>query len=408
MESLNVYLCGRPVGKLCDDNGTMFFAYSEEYLASGCREPLSYSLPLRAEPYSQTEIEPFLSGLLPDDIIRTRLGRLLQIPRENTFAFLRAIGGDCAGAIAFFEGDAPRLSEPSYRRLSDAEAGRILDNLEKRPLDIGEDGFRISGAGAQDKLIACFDRKGVFLPLEGTPSTHIIKTAIPGFPDSVENECFSMKLAAACGLKAAKCQMALIGGRRRFVCERYDRESTETGVRRLHQEDLCQMLGVDPKRKYESLGGPGVSAILKLFRELGLPAPDTLAFIDGLIFNFLLGNGDAHGKNFSILYRDGVGSMAPMYDLMSTAVYPEVSQRLAMKIDGEYSFKWITRNKFLRLAEKDGIAPRLMEKHLDRMARKIIIKAETVAARLKKDFPSDCYRRIIDGIQLRVNRITER
>lgn len=407
MESLNVYLNGRQVGELVDNNGEMTFAYSPRYLESGCREPLSYSLPLRPEPYTHAQVEPFLSGLLPDDIIRTRLGLLLQIPRENTFAFLRAIGGDCAGAIAFFEGEERAPAEPRYRRLSDDEAGRILDNLEKRPLDIGEDGFRISGAGAQDKLIACFDKKGVSLPLDGTPSTHVIKTAIPGFPDSVENECFSMKLAAACGLKAADCRIAVIGGRRRYVCERYDRETTAEGVRRLHQEDLCQVLGVDPKRKYESLGGPGIAAILKLFRDLGLPASDTLEFIDGLIFNFLLGNGDAHGKNFSILYRDGVASLAPLYDLMSTAVYPEVSQRLAMKIDGEYSFRWMTRNKFLRMAEKNGISAGLMEKRLDRMTREIVGRAETVASRLGREFPSGCYRRIAEGIETRAVQIAK-
>ena len=102
MESLTVYLKGRQVARLTDDNGAMSLSYLPDYAADVRNEPLSHTLPLRSEPYGHQEVEPILSGLLPDDIIRTRIGRILQIPRENTFALLKAIGGECAGAIAFF------------------------------------------------------------------------------------------------------------------------------------------------------------------------------------------------------------------------------------------------------------------------------------------------------------------
>ena len=407
MESLKVYLNDVQVARLEDDNGAMRLSYLPDYAADVRNEPLSHTLPLRFEPYGHLEVEPFLSGLLPDDIIRTRIGRILQIPRENTFGLLKAIGGECAGAIAFFsEGDGPVAAAAGrFRRLSDAEAGEILDSLEKRPLDVGEDGFRISGAGAQDKLIACWRNGVIELPLGGTPSTHIIKTAIRDYPDSVENECFSMKLAEACGLNCAKCRIALIGGRRRYVCERYDREETDGIVRRLHQEDFCQLLRVDPRRKYESLGGPGIAESVGLMREMSLTAADTLEFLRRIIFIFLVGDGDAHGKNFSVLYHGRKVALSPMYDVMSTAIYPDVSQRMAMKIDGEYAFKWISRGKFLRQAEKLGLAPRTVEKELDRMVRKIVKQAPVIAARLSKRFPSACYDRIVAGISGRVKQL---
>ena len=406
MESLTVYLKDRQVAQLTDDNGAMSLTYLPDYAADTRNEPLSHTLPLRPESYGHQEIEPFLSGLLPDDIIRTRIGRILQIPRENTFALLKAIGGECAGAIAFFaEGEVPVSTEGRFRRLSDAEAGGILDSLEKRPLDVGEDGFRISGAGAQDKLIACWKRGTVFLPLDGTPSTHIIKTAIRDYPDSVENECFSMKLAEACGLAAARCRIAVIGGKRRYVCERYDRMEEDGAVRRLHQEDFCQLLRVDPKRKYEVLGGPGIGESMRLMREMSLSAADTLEFLRRIIFNFLIGNGDAHGKNFSVLYHGRKVALSPMYDVMSTAVYPDVSPRMAMKIDGEYAFKWMTRGKFLRQAEKLGLAPRTMEKEIDRMVKRIAKQAPTVAAKLSNRFPCSCYSRIIDGVLVRSRQL---
>ena len=399
MDSLTVYLNDIPVGRLTDDGKVIAFAYDRAYAADARNEPLSHAIPLSDEPFGSEVMEPFLSGLLPEDIIRTRLGRILQIPRDNTFAFLKAIGGDCAGAIAFYpEGERPLSDVPRFRRLSDVEAGAILDALPKKPLSIGEDGFRISGAGAQDKLIACWKSGAVELPLGGTPSTHIIKTAIPDYPDSVENECYSMWLAKACGLNCAKCSIAVIGGRRRYVCERFDRIEENGRVRRLHQEDFCQLLHVDPKRKYESLGGPGITASMALMRELSLSAADTLEFLRRIVFAFLLGNGDAHGKNYSVLYRGRTVTLSPMYDIMSTAVYPEVSARMAMKIDGEYAFKWITRDKFLRMAEKLGISPRTMDKEIARLQKRVEKHAPAVAERLSVRFPSPCYGHIVDGI----------
>lgn len=409
MAGLNVHLNGIPVGRLTEENGRMTFAYLPEYVACADCEPLSHSLPVRREDYSHEEVEPFLSNLLPDDIIRTRIGAILQIPRENTFALLQALGGDCAGAIAFFpEEDVPVRRTAKFRALSDEEAGRILDNLESRPLDVGEDGFRISGAGAQDKLIACFSDGRVSLPLMGTPSTHIIKNALRDYPDSVENEYFTMKLAAACGIRAADCSIEKIGGKRRYVTVRYDREAEDGLVRRLHQEDFCQMLKIVPSHKYESVGGPGLVQSFALLRAASLSAADTIELLDRVIFNFLVGNGDAHGKNFSVLYRGRTARLAPAYDLMSTAIYPEVGKRMAMKIDGEYGFKWITRSKFLRMGKACGIGAKVIERELDRMTRAIFRQSNALAVRSNREYPSACYDRIVAGILTRTAQIAVR
>lgn len=413
MESLNVYLHGVRVGRLTEENGRMSFAYLPEYERTRSAEPLSHALPVRAETYAHADVEPFLSNLLPDDIIRTRLGAILQIPRENTFAFLKAIGGDCAGAVAFFpEGVSPEEDPGNYRQLSDEEAGRILENLESRPLDVGEEGFRISGSGAQDKLIACFSGEGVSLPLNGTPSTHIIKNALRDYPDSVENEWFTMRLAAACGLRVANCEIAVIGGKRRYVTVRYDRKIVEGRTVRLHQEDFCQMLKIDPRRKYEALGGPGILDCLSLLRSASMSARDTLEFLNRVVFNFLVGNGDAHGKNFSAIYDGRLPTLAPAYDLMSTAIYPEVGRRMAMKIDGEYEFRWISRGKFVRMGEKSGIGAKVMERTVDRMVKTIVREAPRLARQCARQWPSSCYDRIVAGVlaradQLQVEKVME-
>lgn len=406
MESLNVYLHGVRVGRLTEENGRMSFAYLPEYERTRSAEPLSHALPVRAETYAHADVEPFLSNLLPDDIIRTRLGAILQIPRENTFAFLKAIGGDCAGAVAFFpEGVSPEEDPGNYRQLSDEEAGRILENLESRPLDVGEEGFRISGSGAQDKLIACFSGEGVSLPLNGTPSTHIIKNALRDYPDSVENEWFTMRLAAACGLRVANCEIAVIGGKRRYVTVRYDRKIVEGRTVRLHQEDFCQMLKIDPRRKYEALGGPGILDCLSLLRSASMSARDTLEFLNRVVFNFLVGNGDAHGKNFSAIYDGRLPTLAPAYDLMSTAIYPEVGRRMAMKIDGEYEFRWISRGKFVRMGEKSGIGAKVMERTVDRMVKTIVREAPRLVRQCVRQWPSSCYDRIVAGVLARADQL---
>ena len=394
MESLEVYLNDCKAGCLINENGSLSFAYDEVYLSLDERVPISFALPLRKDSYNHNEIEPILSNLLPDDIIRTRIGQILKIPRENTF-------------VSFFSPGTTSVGNDvcEFRQLTDDEAGAVLDNLEKRPLDIGEEGFRISGAGAQDKLIACVSGNSVSLPLFGTPSTHIIKTEIRNYPGSVENEWYSMSLAAACGLRVASSAIALIGGKRRFVSKRYDRVDIDGRTQRLHQEDFCQMMRIDPGMKYEVLGGPGIVSSYLLLRKLSVSASDLLEFIDRVIFNFLIGNGDAHGKNFSVVYHDGVATLAPMYDVMSTAVYPDVGKRMAMKIDDEYSFKWITAGKFLRMASKIGVSEKVMTKELAKMSRKIKREAPKVAARCNRKWPSAVYSNIVEGIEQRVGQI---
>lgn len=407
MRRLDVYLNDVHIGYLDDTSTGIVWSYAQAYANRDDALPLSFKFPIRLEPYAGPEVEQYFSNLLPDDYVRTRIGEILKIPLENTFALLEAIGGDCAGAISFYpEGvDPVGLTDPQYRELDEQEAVRILADLEKRPLDVGDEGVRISGAGAQDKLVAVVRDGRVLLPLNGTPSTHIIKPDIRNYPGSSYNEFFCMRLAAACRLDVASCDLLQLAGRHYYVTERYDREMRGGTYRRLHQEDFCQILGIDPKDKYETRSGLGFVRSFELLRELELSAAEVLSFLDRLIFNFLVGNGDAHGKNFSILYRDGKRVLAPMYDVMCTTVYPEVGKRMAMKIDGAYDFKWVTRGKFLRLGEKIGVGGKLMQKALDKLSKRIMKEAPLLAARLKRKYPSAVYDQIVAGILRRCDQI---
>ncbi len=408
MPTLNVYLHGRKVGTLSSDEGRLSFRYDQKYSNLPNPVPLSFSLPVRNEVFSEEAIVPFFSNLLPDEGVRVRIAEILGLSPENIFGLLQAIGEDCAGAVALFAPDKTpaEYGHPLYRILTEEEADDVLTHLAERPLNIGAEGFHISGAGAQDKLVACVDKGRILLPLNGTPSTHIIKPGIERFPESVYNECYCMKLAKACGLRVAECDILKINGVEYYVVERYDREKVDGFWRRLHQEDFCQLLGVDPKFKYESEGGPGLVRCFDLIRRMELSAADTIAFLDQIIFCFLIGNGDAHAKNFSVIYRGGRPELAPAYDLLSTTVYPNLVGKLAMKIDTEYHFRWITHGKFVRMGLRAGITEKVIELELSKLVKRIKSATPKLMARLSKHHPADVYGKIQKGIEDRLKQLS--
>ena len=396
-DELHVFLNTTRIGTLAQDNGALSFAYSPEYLCSPDAYPLSQNLPLTDEVFHDPAVENFFSNLLPDERIRATVAMILHVSEDNTFGMLKRIGADCAGAVSFYPvGQTPQsLSAPVYRDLSDDEAYRILDNLGQRPLDVGDEGVRISGAGSQEKLVACVRNGKISLPLYGTPSTHIIKPAIPNFPDSVFNEFFCMKLAAKCGIPAAECDILTLNGEPFYTVSRFDRETADGITVRLHQEDFCQLLNVPPKLKYQEDGGPGVEDCMRRMTEIKMPAAGKLGFVRLLICNVLTGNCDAHAKNYAVLYRNGRPSFAPAYDLLSTMVYDSIAKRFAMSIGGETRMGMLTRDHFAELARRCDLNPKLVLTELSRLAEALPRTAQMLADELNASYPCDIYESIV-------------
>jgi len=397
--ALDVYLLGARIGRIdyTSHHNEMRFAYAPEYLASADATPLSYSLPLQGEAFDSDRTTVFFENLLPPDEVRRKLGPVLHLSRHNVFGFLEALGGDCAGAISLWPPDAkPNEGEERLRELSEDEADEILRSLKKRPLYVnGVDGYRISGAGAQSKLIARIADGRVSLPLFGTPSTHIIKPSVADYPDSVFNEAFSMRLAEKVGLKTARSGLMKVKGRIYYWTERYDRETVGGKIRRLHQEDFCQITGTSGELKYESEGGPTFASCMAAMADMKISLADRFAFVDRMIFNYLIGNADAHGKNSSVLYRGRDGkSLAPIYDVMCTAVYRNLSRVNAMSIGGAKRFEDVSRQSFSAMAEEVGMRPQLVLRRLDVMAKRILDDARRLAVELNESWPSDVYVKI--------------
>ena len=378
---LDVYLRNRLAGRLrLDERRRFSFRYEGEWVMDPHATPLSLSLPLKTEPYTDDSARPFFANLLPEGEIRRLIARRFGLSEKNDFALLEQIGGECAGAVSLLlQGTFPDESL-SYEELAEEELHRIITELPRRPLLAGEKGIRLSLAGAQNKLPVFMEGNKVFIAGGNSPSTHILKPPIPGFEGSVENEAFCMTLAGRVGLPVPavfirKPLDTLL------VVERYDRKNDpDGGVLRLHQEDFCQVLGILPDQKYESEGGPKLSQCFSLLKDNSTrPAADQRSLLAWVIFNALIGNADAHAKNLAILYAEKGPRLAPFYDLLCTQVYPDLAEKYAMKIGGENRPDWLQLRHWERLADELSLKKRFVLDMIQRMTGMIVIEAEKLA-----------------------------
>lgn len=379
--TLDVYLRRKFVGRLIqDENGQLAFLYAGGWLNNPNAVPLSHSLPLRKEKFNRNECRGFFAGVLPDESKREIIAKNLGISARNDFAMLERIGGECAGAVTFVPAG-QKLPERNdrYRLLSSEKLAEILKMLPRRPLMAGEDGIRLSLAGAQDKIVVHVHDQQISLPLGGAPSTHILKPAIEHFEGVVFNEALCMKLAHAIGLQTAKAEVGRVENIDYLLIERYDRSVLKDpggaeNLEREHQEDFCQALGIIPENKYQNEGGPSLKQCFELLRGLSsAPVIDLQHLLDAVIFNFLIGNHDAHGKNFSLLYGSQT-RLAPLYDVLSTAYYPDLSKKMAMKIGGEYASEKVGPKDFDQLANEAGLAKPMVKRRVQEVAETMLSK----------------------------------
>lgn len=382
---LEVWLFADRVGTLALIDGRLTFWYSPVWLSRPDARALSLSLPLQAEPFGDHRARPFFAGLLPEGQMRRLIAQQIQVSRQNDFALLDHIGGECAGAVTLL---APGRSlhlparDDDVQWLTDNEVVSILDELPRRPMLAGTGDLRLSLAGAQDKLPVVFDGFRLGLPINGAPSSHILKPPIREVDGSVVNEGFCMALAGAMGIPTARSAIHVVMDRSFLLVERYDRFIDARGQRhRLHQEDFCQALGVVPEAKYQSEGGPSLGQCFGLIRQATRPnAPQVLRLLDGVIFNALIGNHDAHAKNFSLLYSGRSPVLAPLYDTLSTAVYPTLTPKMAMKIGSKYKFSEVQQQHWIQFAENAGFTAAQAQRRIVEIARSLPPAARKVRA----------------------------
>ena len=380
---LDVYLHGNLTGQLIqDEHGQLIFRYDEAWLHSSNALPLSHSLPLQPETFTQKQCRGFFAGLLPEESKRATIAKNLGISKQNDYAMLEKIGGECAGAVSLLPENQPLPKNDSrYRSLSKEELAEVLRSLPKQPLKAGAEDVRLALAGAQDKIAVYVDDDTISIPLNGAPSTHILKPAIDHYEGLVINEAFCMKLASILGLPTATVAIKQVEDIDYLLVERYDRTVTvDNRLTRLHQEDFCQALGVTSERKYQNEGGPSLKQCFDLLRELSTtPVLDLQNLLNAAIFNFLIGNNDAHGKNFSLLYSGSGGArLAPLYDIVCTVYYPELSKKMAMKIGGEYDSGKVFPKHYEKLALEASLAKPIVLQRVEELIDTILKSLDKV------------------------------
>ena len=376
------------VGTLRQAGEALEFLYAPAWLERADALPLSPRLPLQAEASHGDEVVFFFSNLLPEGPVLDTLLQLRRLPRGNVYRLLEAFGRECAGAFAIVVEEEAGEAAPTgrYREYPRSELIEDLTRLrENIPLLGSHADLRLSLAGAQNKIPLRYADGQLWLPEAGAASTHLLKPSLQParlFPDSVLNEAFCLRLAGELGLPVPAVTV-LRDPEPLLLVERYDRHIVDGQVRRLHQLDLCQLAGTLPASKYEADGGPGFRQCFGLIDELSAaPAVDRLRLVDAILINFLLGNADAHAKNFSMLYgSDAQLRLAPAYDLLATGYWPQLGDRMAMAIGRERRPDWVMARHWQRFCDDAGLNPtQLRRRALDLAARALALHEEIAHA----------------------------
>lgn len=407
MKHLSAYLHDKEVGRFTEDSGAITFEYADR-MAAGAEETcqLSVSIPV-AGPSLQQAPHAFVAGLLPDSARHRQIlarGLSLADPADE-LGLLALIGRDCAGAVTF---RTPGLSaadagSPGILWMDEPTLACRLASLPDHPLLID----KVSGnwstlAGFNEKVAVVAAKNRIGLPVNGEPSTHIIKTDIPGLQDSVRVEHFCLLLAKSCGQDVVQSEIKIADGHSFMLMKRYDRRAVAGSdgfqIRRLHQEDFCQAMGRLPSQKQERRGGPTWKDCFDLLSVTKNPVADRLQLLDRAILQYLIGNPDAHGKNYALLYNHtGAIALAPLYDINNAAAFrsnfKRAKQIMAMSIGGNFDSGGLTTENWKQFAEDCGLSPALVMHRLEHLAAMISAKVievrdavrETVAETLLLD-----------------------
>jgi len=367
------------VGTIAPTEEGPAFAYDRSWQGLRGAFPVSLTMPLEEAEVPPSRFAPWAANLLPEAAQLTAVGRHLGVAPGDVLGLLAEIGRDTAGALSF---GAPGATSTGGWRRVDGEAGleRIIDELPRKPLLAGDEGVSMSLAGVQSKLAVAVDSSGaVCIPLDGSPSTHILKPDSDKLWGSVENEAFCLALARRCGIAVPDFTTGRVGTRYYLLVERYDRRRVEGGWRRVHQEDFCQALGRWPSAKYErnqtGVRGPSLVDMVGLARErLGIR--DVLALLDLAIFNVLVCNTDAHAKNYSILLRARSASLAPAYDIMCAEPYDNITRNLAQTIAGKNRGEHLKRRHWERFFREAGLGVRPSLERVSRLANAVLSEAQ--------------------------------
>lgn len=378
--------------------GSLSFKYDEKWVAEKAA-PISVTLPVRPDAYTHEECWPFFHSLVMEQPMRSRITTLQKLAADDDYGFLKAYGGECAGALLFRPNGQQQAQHSQYKELTDKQLQAWIEQPHQHPplLASTDEGMRISLGGVQEKLTLFIDNDDrYFLPVNGAPTSHIIKPQNPAIRENIVlNEAISQHfMKHLSGREVAETDIWKSCLRSR----RYDRRKKNDGtIQRLHQEDMCSVLGLGSNNKYEKTSRnqrlyKDLFEVIRTLSDRGYIA-DTIkqqnTLLDWAIGNVLICNSDAHTKNISLLH-DGQGTVriAPFYDTVSivglTFINKEkVDSKLAISINGETNPFNVTKKRWGRFSEEIGLSRRAVFSRLESLSDNAVPALEAAISTFK-------------------------
>ena len=381
------------------DHNDVIFTYDSAYLESPSAVALSLSLPIEEVTFDPVRTRTFFNGMLPEGFIRHSLADRMHIDENDYVSILRNLGRECIGAVRIaVEDDA---SSEEYIPIDQSEIEQLAAEGAAKSTEIVTRTHR-SLAGASGKVGLYYDQGSNkwYLPLGTAPSTHIVKQSHVRLAGIVTNERLSMLTASKCGIDTAESFIINTGSATEsevlYATKRYDRIFTEASEKigtllrpfRLHQEDFAQAIGIASSNKYEKEEDHYLPMMFELLRDYSAdPIVDQQKLWDRVVFNYLIGNTDAHIKNFSLLYSPDMRSirLAPAYDIVSTAVYESSTREMSMKIGQNINIDEVTEESFEQASSDIGLGRNLAMSRYDLMLDKFEISLREAANELNEE-----------------------
>jgi len=359
---------------------TYKFEYSQQWKEQG----FEISPHIKLQESSKSGIvRRFLENLIPEGKGLEDITQFAHISKNNTFAIIKAIGYDTSGALMF--GEANNKDEAIFRAISDAEIADRISHIEDKSIVIWDKKERLSLAGVQEKLPVIIKDGQIGLGDGLLSSTHIMKFQTAKHANIVVNELFCMKLAKKINLNVAEVELKRFKEHPVLMVKRFDRVYKGNRVERLHVIDACQMLDLSSTHKYERNFGSGRdvkeiregASFTKLFKSADLcevPAKAKLEMLNWSVFNLIIGNSDAHGKNFSFFVDKRGIKPTPFYDMLCIIAHGNVEHDLAMAYGDEFNPDEVKAYQLREFADAIGLNFKLVSQSVDKIAS-LIIKA---------------------------------
>jgi len=364
-EILNVWHEQHLVGQIWRSTaGSIGFCYDSDWISNG-GFGISHSLPLQESEFAPEDkvAHDWFANLLPEGDMRKKIVYERKLP-DTDFMLLRALGGECAGALSILPMDQKPIESQQYEELTDKDLSALVLRRGHPYIDWSKGHYpRLSLAGAQYKCPVLFVNDQYFVPRGVAPTSHILKFDPQHCRNVPAYEAFTIQLAASVNLPTPDITLHSIEQHRFVRIARYDRMwDSDNKIKRLHQEDFCQALGRGNESKYQEDGGPAFVDCYHLIQRVSSQAPvDLLNLLRWQIFNVLAGNSDGHAKNLSLLYyEDGQIRLAPFYDLICTRAIQSVDPRLALYVGGKRDPGTIMLKHWHDLAEQCDISANLV------------------------------------------------